>query len=216
MVPFLISERFSKNVNPLPPPNNTSSDLKSLDKSHTEIITKPIFEINTIISSDKLYLNVRTLLIRSTTFTTGRLAVTVFNSRLGTMEAYDNTMAPIINGVIAFCASLKLCANEHTHMLIAEITKVNTQIQIKVIISGKISLDKSIFITNTSTSSLAFKIKKTILILIESKLIIALTNALSDTAKYFPITNSKLDIGSVKSVSNVPRSFSPAIISIAG
>ena len=37
-----------------------------------------------------------------------------------------------------------------------------------------------------------------------------------DTAIYFPITNSKLLIGSVNKVSKVPLSFSPAMESMAG
>ena len=36
------------------------------------------------------------------------------------------------------------------------------------------------------------------------------------TAKYLPIINSLFFIGKVRRVSNVPRSFSPAVTSIAG
>ena len=44
----------------------------------------------------------------------------------------------------------------------------------------------------------------------------AVAMAQRDTAIYLPITSSKLVIGNVNKVSNVPLSFSPAIESIAG
>ena len=49
-----------------------------------------------------------------------------------------------------------------------------------------------------------------------AKLINPVTIEEIDTAKNFPTIMSLLLIGNVKSVSNVPLSFSPAVVSVAG
>ena len=45
---------------------------------------------------------------------------------------------------------------------------------------------------------------------------IADTQAITDTARNLLMISSKLVTGNVRSVSSVPRSFSPAVTSIAG
>ena len=111
---------------------------------------------------------------------------------------------------------MKLFAKEQTHMLTAETTIANKHIHIKVINKGP---DRANILKLFDNNwPLIFPVDNIYIsvINIDTTFNIAVTMAQRDTAMYFPITNSKFEIGSVNKVSNVPLSFSPAMESIAG
>ena len=113
-------------------------------------------------------------------------------------------------------ASLKLCAKIHTHIHTAVTSMAKHIITITVNRMPGTNMERSILILRSLKLLSELITRKATAPPMDITLSIALTQAITDTARNLLIIISRLVTGRVRRVSRVPLSLSPAVTSIAG